>query len=94
MNILFFKNGIPFLWSIPFSVQKNSNFFTMEFYWKPLRFYRVLGVFTGFLVGFTGFNWVLLGFTGFYWVLLGFIGFHLVSLGFTGFYWVLLGFTW
>ena len=53
-------------------------------------FYRVLPGFTGFSMGFTGFQWVLLGFSGFYWVLLGFTGF---SMGFTEFQWVLLGFT-
>ena len=60
----------------------------------------LIGVFTGFLLGFywvlpgfTGLTWVSLGFTGFYWVILGFTGFYRALLGFIGFYRVLLGFS-
>ena len=57
---------------------------------KETHFHRI---FTGFLLGFTGFYWVLKGFIGFYWVPMGFTGYYWVLLGFTGYYWVLLGFN-
>ena len=40
------------------------------------EFGKLLHIFTGFLLGFTGFYWVVLGCTGFYWVLLGFTGLY------------------
>ena len=56
--------------------------------------------FTGYLLGFTEFEWILPSlitfFFGFYLVLLGFVwvfmGFHWVLSSFIGFYLVLLGF--
>ena len=54
--------------------------------------------FTGYLLGFTEFEWILPSLITFFWFLPSFTGFCLgfygLSLGFIEFYWVLPSFTW